>query len=71
VISVVEFEEVEHTIYTRNNMGHKYEGNCGFWVLNEMIKKAYREKIVGGSHWEPFGNYMLNSKGNPAQFEWK
>ena len=41
---------VPHTIYTRNNMGQKCEGNCGLWVLNEIIKKIYPEnlkKIVG------------------------
>ena len=27
-----------HTTYTRNNMDQKCEGNCGLWVLNEMIK---------------------------------
>ena len=26
-----------HTIYTRNNMGQKREGNCGLWVLNYRI----------------------------------
>ena len=39
-----------HTIYSRNNMGQKCEGNCGLWVLNETIKKTYPEnlkKIVG------------------------
>ena len=39
-----------HTIYIRNNMGQKCEGNCGLWVLNETIKKIYLEnlkKIVG------------------------
>ena len=39
-----------HTIYTRNNMGQKCEGNCGLWVLNEIVKKTYPEnlkKIVG------------------------
>ena len=39
-----------HTAYSRNNMGQKCEGNCGLWVLNEMIKKIYPEnlkKIVG------------------------
>ena len=39
-----------HTIYTRNNMGHKCEGNCGLLVLNEILKKTYPEylkKIVG------------------------
>ena len=24
-------------------MGQKYEGNCGSWVLNEIIKKIYAE----------------------------
>ena len=31
-------------------MGQKCKGNCGLWVLNEMIKKIYPEnlkKIVG------------------------
>ena len=40
----------KHTTYTRNNMGQKCEGDCGLWVLNEMIKKMYPEnlkKIVG------------------------
>ena len=34
-----------HTIYTRNNMGQKFEGNCGLWVLNEMVKKIYIENL--------------------------
>ena len=41
---------VVHTAYSRNNMGQKCEGNCGLWVLNEMIKKIYPgnlKKIVG------------------------
>ena len=29
--------KVSHTTYTRNNMGQKCEGNCGLWVLNEII----------------------------------
>ena len=29
----------QHTTYSRNNMGQKCEGNCGLWVLNEMILK--------------------------------
>ena len=46
------FENCEsaHTIYTRNNMGLKCEGDCGLWVLNEIIKKRYPEylkKMVG------------------------
>ena len=31
-------------------MGQKCEGNCGLWVLNEIIEKIYSEnlkKIVG------------------------
>ena len=31
--------EIEDTACSRNNMGQKCEGNCGLWVLNEMIKK--------------------------------
>ena len=31
--------EANHTTYIRNNMGQKCEGNCGLWVLNEIIKK--------------------------------
>ena len=33
-----------HTIYTRNNMGQKCEGNCGLWVPNEILEKLYPEK---------------------------
>ena len=29
----------KHTTFSRNNMGQKCEGNCGLWVLNEIIKK--------------------------------
>ena len=39
-----------HTIYTRINMSQKCEGNCGLWVLNEILKKTYPgnlKKIVG------------------------
>ena len=35
-----------HTIYTRNNMGQKCEGNCGLWVLNEILEKTYPENAV-------------------------
>ena len=43
-----------HTIYTRNNMGHKSEGNCGLWVLNEILKKTYPENLkkIVGAVWE-------------------
>ena len=26
-------------------MGQKCEGNCGLWVLNEIIKKVYPENL--------------------------
>ena len=32
---------IKHTTYSRNNMGQKCEGNCGLWVLNEIILKKY------------------------------
>ena len=43
-----------HTIYTRNNMGQKCEGNCGLWVLNEILKKTYAENLkkIVGAVWE-------------------
>ena len=43
-----------HTIYTRNNMGQKCEGNCGLWVLNEILKKTYPENLkkIVGAVWE-------------------
>ena len=43
-----------HTIYTRNNMGQKCEGNCGLWVLNEILKKTYPESLkkIVGAVWE-------------------
>ena len=42
--------KAKHTIYTRNDMGQKCEGNCGLWVPNQILKKSYPEnlkKIVG------------------------
>ena len=45
---------VLHTIYIGNNMCQKCEGNCGLWVLNEIIKKAYPENLkkIMGAIWE-------------------
>ena len=45
---------IYHTIYTRNNMGQKCEGNCGLWVLNEILKKTYPENLkkILGAVWE-------------------
>ena len=39
-----------HTAYSRNNMDQKCEGDCGLWILNEIILRQYAEslkKIVG------------------------
>ena len=42
----VDFDnKLQHTTYTRNNMGQKCEGNCGLWVLNEMFLKKYHENL--------------------------
>ena len=45
---------VPHTTYSRNDIGQKCEGNCGLWVLNEMIKKTYAENLkkIVGAVWE-------------------
>ena len=42
------------TTYSRNNMCQKCGGICGFWVLNEIIKKIYPEnmKKIVGAVWE-------------------
>ena len=37
-------------------MGQKCGGNCGLWVLNEILKKTYPENL---------------KKNVGAQFEWK
>ena len=43
--------KVLHTTYSRNNMRQKCEGDCGLWILKEIIlKNQYPEnmkKIVG------------------------
>ena len=58
---------ISHTAYSRNNMGQKCEGNCGLWVLNEMIKKIFAENMK--KSWELFGSYLLNSTANSARFQ--
>ena len=50
-------------------MGQKCEGNCGLWVLNEILKKTYAENLK--KLWVPFGSYLLNSTADSAQFKWK
>ena len=51
-------------------MRQKWEGNCGLWVLNEIIKNMYPENLKKNG-WCRLGSYRLNSTANPAQFEWK
>ena len=39
-----------HTAYSWNIMCQKWEGDCGLWVLNDIILERYAEslkKIVG------------------------
>ena len=35
-------------------MGQKYEGNCGLWVPNKILKKSYPENLkkIVGAVWE-------------------
>ena len=44
----------EYMNFTRNNMGQECEGNCGLWVLNEILKKTYPENLkkILGAVWE-------------------
>ena len=44
-VDEIHYEESTHTTYSRNNMGQKCEGNCGLWVLNEIIIKKKILKI--------------------------
>ena len=43
-----------HTIYSRNNMRQKCGGNCGLWILHEMIQNKYSENLrkIVGALWE-------------------
>ena len=36
---------MNHTIYNKNNMGKKCQGNSGLWVHNEIIKRIYPENL--------------------------
>ena len=51
-------------------MGQKCEGDCGLWVLIEIIKKKYPENMKK-NHGSCFGSYLPNSNANPAKYEWK
>ena len=46
------------TTYSRNNMRQKCEGDCGLWVLNEIILKIYAAKLG----WKWAGSAVLFSR---------
>ena len=50
-------------------MGQKCEGDCGLWVLHEILKKTILK--IWKKSWVPFGSYLLDSTADSAQFEWK
>ena len=45
---------ITHTPYSRIIMCQKWEGDCGLWDLNEIIKKIYTESLkkIVGAVWE-------------------
>ena len=49
-----ELINLAHTAYSWNIICQKLEGDCGLWVLNEMILKKYNEclKKIVGAIWE-------------------
>ena len=48
-------------------MCRKWEGDCGLWVLNEMIKKQILK--VWKKSWEPFGSCLKLSNGSHNFFQ--
>ena len=61
-----------HTAYSRNNIGQKCEGNCGLWVLNEMIKKIYPENLkkIVGAIWKLPAKQHSQSSPFPLKLGW-
>ena len=53
-------------------MGKKCEGNCGLWVLNEMIQKIYPENLkkIVGAVWELPAKYHSQSSPFPPKSGW-
>ena len=43
-----------HTTYSWNIMCQKYDGDCGLWILNEIVLKKYAKslKTIVGAIWE-------------------
>ena len=58
------FAKIRHTTYSWNIMCQIWEGDCGLWVLNEILFKNMLK--VWKKSWEPFGSCLLNSTANPA-----
>ena len=48
------YSKQNHTIYSRNNMRQKCGGNCGLWILHEIIQNEYSENLrkMVGALWE-------------------
>ena len=61
-----------HTIYTKNNMGQKCEGNCGLWAFNEMVRKINPENLkkIVGAIWELSAKYQSQSSQFPLKLGW-
>ena len=53
-------------------MGKKCEGNCGLWVLNEMIQKIYPENLkkIVGAVWELPAKYHSQSSQTWVEMGW-
>ena len=43
-----------HPTYSWNIMCQKWEGDCGLWVLNEIVLRKYAESLkkIVGAVWE-------------------
>ena len=61
-----------HSTYSRNNMGQKCEGNCGLWVLDEIIKDVYPENLkqIVGAVWELPAKKHSQSSPLPPNLGW-
>ena len=48
------YSNCRHTAYSCNIMCQKWEGDCGLWILNELILKIYAESLkkIVGAVWE-------------------
>ena len=53
-------------------MGQKCEGNCGLWILNEIIKKRYPENLKKnvGAVWELPAKLHSQSSHFPLKLGW-